>query len=120
MQQKLERCLGTRLGFLDAICSAMCNLTIDHISEWFHWPDSHVGGESGQILTSLLCCICSSMALNEVGVNINGTCSEQAGFLLQCHTALSIVQSKSQHTPLFVTNPINTPTNSWLVTMMEI
>ena len=33
---------GNKLGFHDAIFLALCNLTVDHISEWFRRPDSHV------------------------------------------------------------------------------
>ena len=44
-------------------------------------PDSHLGRrESGQIPIRIWCCILSSRILNEVGVNMIGTCSEKAGF----------------------------------------
>ena len=39
--------------------------------------------ESGQVPIRLLCCILSSRAPNEVGVNMNETCS---GLLLKRHT----------------------------------
>ena len=41
---------------------------------------SYAGRESGQIPIRLWCCILSSSVLNEVGVNMIGTCSEKAGF----------------------------------------
>ena len=51
------------------------------------------GGESGQI--SPLCCILSSRASNEVGVNIIRTASpEKVGFPLQCPHGLSSVPKK--------------------------
>ena len=41
---------------------------------------SYAGRESGQTPIRLWCCILSSSVLNEVGVNMVGTCSEKAGF----------------------------------------
>jgi len=47
---------------------------------------------------------------NEVGVNINWTRSAKAGLCLSKQHA-----KKGNHAPPFVTNPINTPRNSWRV-----
>ena len=41
---------------------------------------SYAGRESGQTPIRLWCCILSSRVLNEVGVNMIGTCSEKTGF----------------------------------------
>ena len=41
---------------------------------------SCAGRESGQTSIRLWCCILSSSVLNEVGVNMIGTCSEKTGF----------------------------------------
>ena len=69
---------------------------------------------AGESLVRLWCCVLSSRVLNEVGVNMIGTCSEKAGLPLK-HLALGVACQKRQLRAPFATKSINTPRNSWHV-----